>query len=210
LPKLPPPTQVRELRENHPPETVVLPSGTELWRVHFRGGDHSSEWNEFRRFGPLSTARFDHHTRPRREQDRAILYTATHGETCLAEAFQEERLIDRWRKAPWLAGFTLRSDVELLDLTGLWPTRAGASTAISSSESRWRTQHWSRNIYSAYRGVAGVFYGSSMHGYDPAIALYERAQDALDESPFFHAPLVHPALGLPLQHAANSLSYDLV
>jgi hypothetical protein len=210
LPKLPPPPLVRELRENHPPETIVLPSGTELWRVHFRGGDHPSGWNEFRRFGPVSTARFDHHTSPRREQGRAILYAATLGETCLAEVFQEYRLIDRWHKAPWLAGFVLRSDVELLDLTGLWPTRAGASTAISSSESRWRTQHWSRNIYSAYRGVAGVFYGSSMHSNDPAIALYERAQDALDVSPFLHVPLGHPVLWLPWQHAAISLRYNLV
>lgn len=210
MPKLPPPPRVRELREHHPPEVAVLSAGTELWRLHFRSGDHPSEWNEFRRFGPVSTARFDHHTRPKREQNRAILYAATLEETCIAEAFQEARLIDRWRRAPWLAGFALRSEVRLLDLTSLWPTRAGASTAISSSESRWRTQQWSRNIYWAYRDVAGILYGSSMHGNDPAIALYERAQPALDESPFFHQPLAHPVLLALLKNAATTLRYDLV
>lgn len=104
----------------------------------------------------------------------------------------------------------LRSSVELLNLTGLWPTHAGASTAISSSESRWRTQHWSRNIYSAYRAIGGILYGSSMHGNDPAIALYERSESLLDESPFFHAPLVDPAMLAWLQNVANVLHYDLV
>jgi hypothetical protein len=49
-----------------------------------------------------------------------------------------------------------------------------------------------------------------MHGYDPAIALYERAQSALDGSPFFHEPLASPVLLPLLKKAARELKYDLV
>jgi hypothetical protein len=181
-----------------------------LWRLHFGGGDHPSAWNEFRRFGPLATARFDHHTMPRREQNRAILYAATKGPVCIAEAFQRDRTIDRTARNPLLVGFRLRTDVPLLDLTGLWPTKAGASTLISSSEARSRTQHWSRSMWRAYPDVVGLLYASSMHGSDPAVALYERGESSLPESPLWHLPLSDPALSLPLRNLANRLGYDLV
>ena len=189
---------------------MALSSGTELWRLHFRGGDHPSTWNEFRRFGPVATARFDHHTKPRREQNRAILYAATKGPVCIAEAFQRDRTIDRRARDPWLVGFRLRADLELLDLTGLWPTRAGASTLISSSEARSRTQHWSRSMWNAYPHITGLWYASSMHSPDPGIALYERAHSSLPESPSWYLPLSHGALSLPLRNIANDLGYDLV
>ncbi len=189
----------------------MVPEGTTLWRLYFRGGEHPSAWNEFRRFGPLATARFDHHTMPRREQDRrAILYAATKGTVCVAEVFQEMRIIDRHSRDPWLVAFALRSDVALLDLTGLWPTRAGASTAISSSEARSRTRHWSRNMWRAYPDIVGLSYASSMHGHDPAVALYERAKSSLPESPSLHLPLSHRRLSLPLRNLADKLGYDLV
>jgi len=56
-------------------------------------------WNTFRSFGPLKTARFDHHLfQPGkeplpREQDRAIYYAAAAIATCLAEFFQDTRTI---------------------------------------------------------------------------------------------------------------------
>ncbi len=41
------------------------------------------------------------------------------------------RTIDVRRDEPWLVGCRLTADVRLLDLVWLWPTRAGASAAIS-------------------------------------------------------------------------------
>jgi hypothetical protein len=49
-------------------------------------------WNTFRTFGPLQTARFDHHLPDEhgepRLQDRGIYYAAMEIATCLAELFQ--------------------------------------------------------------------------------------------------------------------------
>lgn len=190
-----------------------------LWRIYFQGGRHPSEWNEFRGFGSLSTARFDHHARRRRpEQKRKILYAATTVQICAAEVFQETRTIDRSGRNPWLVGFELRADLDLLDLTGEWPTSAGASMAIGSSESRSLTRHWSRSIYGAYPGVAGLWYASSMYGNQPAVALYEKAQPFLPESPLFHVPLTYEGnvplanegLLTLLKYTARRLRYDIV
>ena len=136
------------------------------------------------------------------------MYTAEHGLTCLAEVFQDTRLIDRAARDPWLVAFELRHEVRLLDLTGSWPTRIGASMAISSGP-RPRAQRWSRAIYGAYPAVQGILYPASMHGNRPAVALYERAAPALPRSPAFHRPLLDPVLLPVLAQAAHDLGYGL-
>jgi len=206
--KLPPPPRIAQLQEITP-SLQVLPAGTDLWRLYRRGGNYPTEWNEFRSYGPLAF-RFDHHTQPKREQGRAILYAATLGPTCVAEVFQDTRLIDRWDRDPWLVGFSLRGDLELLDLTGLWPVKASASMEINSSPARSRTRHWSRNVYSAYPNIAGLWYASSMYGNQPAVALYERARHALPSLPFYHESLAHLDLLVPLQNVAKDIRYDLL
>lgn len=188
-----------------------LPPGAELWRVYFRVTPHPGAWDAFRSWGPVGSARFDHHLPPPRSQDRAILYAAW-GEraflTALAEVFQRRRQIDPLAGEPWLAGFALREEVALLDLTGLWPTRAGASTAIASGP-RGRARRWSQAVYASFPRVQGLWYPSSMGGNAPAVALYERARQALPPRPFFHAPLAHPEFAVPLQQAARMLGYRL-
>jgi hypothetical protein len=191
-----------------PPELRVLPAGALLWRVYFRGGKHPTLWHAFRSFGPLRPGRFDHHVPPPRTQDRGIFYAAAEGTTCLAEVFQDTRLIDRLARDPWLVAFALEAPVSLLDLTGAWPTRAGASTAIATGP-RPRPQRWSRAIYEAYPAVQGLRYASSMHGNRPAVALYERATTALPPMPAFHRALRDPGLLPMLRHVAGDLGYGL-
>lgn len=118
-------------------------------------------------------------------------------------------MINTHRDEPWLACFSLASDVPLLDLSGKWPTRAGASMAINSGP-RPRTRRWSRAIYEAYTNVHGLLYSSSMNAGMPAVALYERAEDALNARPVFNEPLSHPALLAALRRAAASIGYELV
>lgn len=204
--KFPEPPQAEDLAKTAP-EWQELPEGTTLWRLYFRGGKHPTFWNLFRAFGPTS-GRFDHQLPPPRTQERAVLYAAEQGPTCLAEVFQETRLIDRTARNPWLAGFMLRSPLVLLDLTGAWPTRAGASMAINSGP-RPRAQRWSRAIYEAYPDAQGLFYASSMFGSSPAAALYERALPALPATPVFHRPLSDPALLTVLKRVARDLGYGL-
>lgn len=190
-----------------PPEWVVLSPGQLLWRVHFRAGSHPTRWNTFRNFGPTSS-RFDHHTDPPRRQRRAILYGAQHGPTCVAEVFQNTRVIDRGLDEPHLVGFRLDHAVTLLDLTGTWPTQAGASMAINSGP-RARSRLWSQRIYADYVQAQGLWYASSMNANQPAVALYERARSALVTLVFDRA-LADPALTSYLRQVAATFKYALV
>jgi hypothetical protein len=128
-----------------PADIKILPAGTRLWRIYDRAGPHPSDWNIFRYYGPL-TSRFDHHTRPKRDQARGILYASVNGPnavlTALAEAFQDTRLIDRSYHERWLAGFHLVEPLELIDTSGLWPVRAGGALTINSG-SRAMARLWS-------------------------------------------------------------------
>ena len=208
--KLPEPPDAAELGRTGP-EAVVLPAGTRLYRIYSRGGKHPAGWGRMRHYGPVGTARFDHHLEPARVQERGILYAASGGDavaTCVAEAFQDGRLVDTRRDDPWLACFALAEDVPLLDLTGKWPTRAGASSNINSGP-RPRCRRWSRAVYEAFSDLEGLLYASSMNGGEPAVALYERAIGAVPRSPVSNRPLSDPALLVGLGRIADALGYDL-
>lgn len=206
--KLPEPPSAEDLARRAPAEIVSLPSGSELWRIYFQGGSHPAHWSAFRRYGPLLTARFDHHLEPASLQTRGILYAAAEIATCVAEAFQETRLIDTLDRRPWLVGFRLTRDVSLLDLSGLWPTRASASMLINGGRKD-RTRRWSQAIYDAFPRVDGLLYCSSMHANRPTVALYERVERAIDPVPFFHRELADPSLLDPLRRVASELGYGL-
>jgi hypothetical protein len=211
--KLPEPPSPRELIDRTGPDVRSLPAGTLLWRIYFRGGRHPTTWSMFRAYGPTN-GRFDHHLpgprgETRHQEDRAILYLAARGPTCLAEAFQETRTIDRRSRDPWLVGFRIRRPVTLLDLTGTWPTRAGASMKIASGP-RPTAQRWSRVIHAAYPEIEGIYYGSSMHANEPCVALYERAAEALPERPLFNRKLSDPTWLETLRNATVDLGYLLL
>lgn len=208
MPKFPEPPPAGGLAGRLPPELKPLRVGDELWRIYFRGGRYPALWGELRRFGPTG-ARFDHHPPPPRvHPDRAILYAAGSALTALAEVFQKGRTIDRVRNDPWLVAFMLARDVKLLDLTGNWPTQAGASMVINSGPQP-RAQRWSRRIHGDYPVVEGLYYSSSMHRNLPAVALYERAITALPVAPSFHRALADPTLLAVMQNAAQELGYRL-
>jgi hypothetical protein len=201
----PPPTLPR-LRAS---DVRILSPGTLCWRVYRTAGPHPATWSELRTFGPTATGRFDHQEPPPHDDPaRGILYAARDAIAALAEAFQDTRTIDRRRQEPWLVAFELQVEVIALDLTRLWPTRAGASQAISTGR-RATAQAWSRSIYRDYRNVGALLYRSSMAGRSVNLALYERAGTALPQRPTLHVPLTHPGLALPLARAASKLGYDL-
>ncbi len=207
--KLPKSPGIRRMREEGAEETV-LREGTLLFRVFFQGGEHPVAWDELRSFGPLTSARFDHHPSPQRDHpDLGILYGAREVKTCVAEVFQQTRNINLRRRGPWLAGFELARDVRLLDLLGRWPTRMGASTEISSGR-RSVVRGWSKDIHAAYPQLHGVLYGSSMNAYREADALYERGASALPTRPVLHEPLTHPGLRDDLERFKDDLGFGLI
>lgn len=108
LPEPPGPEALRRIG----PEIKALSAGTELWRVYFREGRYPGSWNGFRSFGPVRSARFDHHEEPPGIQERKILYAATGPRAvtrCLAEVYQDTRIIDPARQGPWLASPSSRT-----------------------------------------------------------------------------------------------------
>lgn len=193
------------------------PVGTPLGRIYFLGGDHPTDWNTFRHWGP-GGSRFDHHL-PGPDglgclQDRGILYAAGSSvpgalAVCAAEVFQATRLIRSRDRDPWFAVFPTRRALRLLDLTGLWPTRAGASMALSTGPKA-RARLWSRAIYEAFPEIDGLLYASSMAGNAPIVALYERAEDGLGTELDFNRALADHALYPALSVAATRIGYALM
>ena len=204
--KFPEPPPAGELAKI-PPALKVPPAGTVFFRLYFRRGKHPVSWNTFRSYGPVESSRFDHQLSPGR--GRGILYAAEDIGTCLAEVFQRSREIDLTSREPWLVGLEVISKLVLLDLTGLWPTKAGASMAINSGR-RDRARRWSQAIYEAYPDVQGLYYPSSMYGNHPAVALYERALPSFSRFPRFHRPLADPVLRPNLRRTAADIGYDLL
>ena len=199
-----------------PPRTFTIPPvikrltpGTLVFRIYFRGGAHPSTWDQFRDFGPTGS-RFDHHTLPKRRQQRAIMYVTTGRDairTALAEVFQVTRHIDRSLADPWLAAFELATPVPLLNTNSAWPAQAGGNMAINSGL-RSRSRDWSRCIYRSYPQVFGIAYPSSLTN-KPCAALYERATSAVPSHPQLNVPLTHPGLGANLLAAARWLKFTV-
>lgn len=211
MPKFPEPPPAEEL-ESYAPEIEDLTEGSLLFRLYKRGGSHPTHWNSFRKFGPLN-GRFDPHLPGpegrAQEQDRSVLYCASNGVTCIAEFFQDTRLIDRKRDDPWLVAFPTARRIQLLNLRGAWPTRVGASMKISSGP-RPRARRWAREIYAAYPKIDGLLYSSSMYKNHPAWALWDRARSALPPEPLFHRALRDHRLTDRLKNVAREIGYGLV
>ena len=186
---------------NTDPEWYDSAAGDELWRVYFRGGAHPSRWDRFRAFGPTG-ARFDHHQNDDHEQ--AVLYVARSPVTCLAEVFQKTRTIHRRHRKPVLVGFAGHRPLKLLDLTGAFATRIGASMGLMTG-ARSVSRTWARGLYAAYPDAQGIAYPSSMHANALAIVLNERAIGALPLTPDFHKALDDGGLVTVLKNAAREL-----
>lgn len=213
--RLPLPPDAKVLRKLlRPSEDVyVLPTTTQLVRVFVAAGRHQQRWNTFRHTGPLPHARFDPH--PPSPNGRVtypahgVLYFGLSVQTSIAEVFQSSSIVDRTTRRPHLAVFAPKRPLQLLDLTGLWPTRAGASQEISSGRKD-ITQAWARVIREAFPDLDGLWYRSSMDSGDPAVCLWHPpAGDALPLTPEVLVPLDYPGLDLPLARICDSLNYVL-
>jgi hypothetical protein len=194
------------------PSVLTVPAGARLARLYYAASRYPIAWNTFRYVGPMN-ARWDHHVPAMGAavaKGRGIYYAAPEAKTCLAEVFQTTRRIDRAFQSPWLAIFESAQPLRILDLTGDFATRMGASMAIHSG-SRERARGWARDLYEAFPDIQGIRYASSMNGGAPAYALNERAlRGALfPPHPLFHRALADDVMLDPLKHAAQALGYAL-
>ena len=207
--KLGSPPAASVLRHLDPPWVNLRAGEDKLARIYHASGPHPVAWNQFRTWGPARNARFDHHQPDASgnpcAQSRGILYCARQGMTCLAEVFQGTRVVNRTDDDPYLCVFACTRNLKLLDLTGEFATRMGASLAIHSGP-RNRARQWACALHDAF-DHDGLLYLSSMHPGATAIALNERAADALPAAPLANRPLGDPMLTDVIDALTRRLGY---
>jgi hypothetical protein len=214
LPQPPDPAALRSLLRPGA-DVLSVPAGTRLVRIFAAGGRHRQRWNTFRQFGPMAHARFDPHPLgpdglPATSPEHGVIYFGLSARTSVAEVFQTSSIVDRATRRPHLVVLRPRRALRLLDLAGLWPTRAGASQEISTG-STIVTQAWARAIRTAHADLDGLWYRSSMDSGDPAICLWDPpSANAMPAEPDVLVPLDHPGLDLPLARICAQLNYMLL
>ncbi len=161
------------------PVVTVLAAGTRLTRLYAR--THSQTALTFRRFGPIH--RFDHHRSsgaPDYDPERAVLYAAYRLAGAVVETFGDSREIITTGR--YVARYALNRDLLMLDLRRSGAMRAGTTAAISKIADRVLTQTYARHFYERddlFGRVDGLLYYNS-HNDDEALALFERAEAALE------------------------------
>lgn len=210
-----PPARAVLVNELHRTEDVVaVHPATRLVRIFTAHGNHPQQWNTFRYTGPLPHGRFDPQP-PKRgasvtDPANGVLYFGLTVRTSVAEVFQTTSTIDRKSRGPRLVVVRPARTLRLLDLSGLWPTRVGASQEISSGPKK-ITQAWARAIRAAFSDLDGLWYRSSMDGGGPAICLWDPpAGSALPADPDVLLPLDHPGLDVPLGRVCEELNYVMI
>lgn len=164
-------------------------------------------WNRLHHYGPTG-ARFDPHPLPPAVQTVGATYVASDLVTALAEVFRLRRVIDTVRSMPYATAWVPSRPLRLLDLTGLWPVRAGASRALASGRhdlSRARA----RTIYETWPDADGLLYRSVMTGRF-AVVLWTAAVDSFPARPVFSLPLADPGLRAVVAGAARQIGYRLL
>jgi len=179
---LPPPDPRRRLRPIH----HVLPVGTDLFRIYDPDAPHGPRDSKaFRWYGPF--ARFDHHRGTGGRERRGVWYAGLTLSCAVVEAFDIGIVAAATKR---LARLRTTRELLLLDLRGRAAMRAGTVAAISAGDHS-LSQPWSRYFWEhpeIYGEVDGLFYLSAHNG-QPAVALYERARNALELPRGQDAPL---------------------
>ena len=197
------------------PAYHTVPMGTLVFRLFTATGEHLSSWDKFRYLGPTAS-RFDHQFIKEDGvpwlQERGIMYLALGNQaiaTCLAEFFQQTRVIDICSRSLVLAAFELLEPLKLLVLTGPFATKIGASMAIHSGQ-RARARRWAQQLYLAFPLAQGIHYCSSMDMNAPAIALFERGGGTIPPTPVFHRCLDDMAMRHVVIDIAERIGYGLI
>lgn len=169
-----------------------LEGGRRLLRI-YRPEPYGQTAAGFRRVGPIG--RFDHH---QNGKTCGILYAGFTLSCCLVECFGDTGVIDVQGRR--LAFLQSQRPIVLLDLRGPGAMRAGSVAALSFCADRALSQDWSRYFHAAYPEIDGLIY-SNAHNQEAALALYERAEEAL--SCIADRPLNEPSLRSHILRAAQ-------
>jgi len=189
------------------PVHITLPPGIDLFRAYDPRSRYRPQALTFRVRGP--SARMDHHEGTGRDEQRGIWYGGLTLAGAVVEAFQSG-VIDPGTCRLVRARST--RELDLLELRGRAAMRAGTVNAIGSAD-HGLSQAWSRHFYEdpddLYGRIDGVHWASAVKG-DRVVALYERAQDALEVPDRHDAPLDDPAVLATVRRVARQHSLLVV
>jgi hypothetical protein len=216
----------------------AVPAGTRVCRIYTRIGRHPTRPDQLRAYGPVPTARFDHHPPPTRvHRDAAAGYYGVVSlddadldptgpvdlepeagvaidspvVTAVAETFQANRTVVLSDRQAMAIG-TLSQPYEVLDLGSGWATRAGAGNHLSTG-SHAVTRRWAQAIRAGYPQLDGVYWHSSVHPPGRVLMLNERAADEDGIVPMrlvYDEPLDGPFTRLLLAEVRTMIGYGLV
>lgn len=209
-------------------DLIVLPADTLLTRISFTQDPHATEFGRLRTWGPVEHGRWDPHRgltgsdgtiAAARDPERGVLYAALDVDTALAEVFQDEddhltaetpRIIDLQAGGPTLIRWRTTRPLELLDLTGSWALRHGASASLGG-EPRQTCQEWARAIANAVSSscpIDGLWVRSTMTG-RPMPVLYGGSVSSFPQYPVLSRLLADGAILDRIVAAAQRIGYDV-
>jgi hypothetical protein len=180
-----------------------LPAGENLVRV-FDPTHYGTQALTFRFYGPKH--RFDHHrggiNNRGNDPERGIYYAALTLSGCLVECFGDTGIIEIQEQS--ICYVEISRHLKLLDLRDAGAMRSGANATLAKTADRSLSQEWSRYFYeneNIYTSIDGLIYYNA-HNDEEAIALYERAQNALICQPNQVMRLDNPSLRPAIQQVA--------
>lgn len=181
----------------------------QLWRIHKTDGAHPAEWNQFRTYGPLVTARWDPHPTPLDDhKPTGVIYAAKDLRTAVAEVFQDFRRVDPERNRPVASLWTPVRPLTLLDLTGNWPIKMKASAALAFASDKAVSQNWARQIYQNSNGkIDGLWTNSTMTS-GGMVTLFDNSSNSLPKYPQFSSPLNDDALWAAIDILLPQIGYE--
>ncbi len=179
-----------------------------LWRVHRTQGQYVIGWNAFRRYGPVTSGRYDPHPEPADvHPGSGVRYAATDLKTSVAEMFQTRRRVDTVAGAPYATAWVPVRPLQLLDLSQDWALFNGSAAALTAA-GRPTCRAWSRAIHDTWSDLDGLWAPSTMTG-APMVVLYGSAASAMPASPEFSEPLAAGVIWSAVAAIAAEIGYQV-
>lgn len=184
------------------------PNDRPLVRIHRAGGDHPSAWSGLREYGPVLGCRWEPHPLPRGlHPGVGVAYAAADLTTAIAEAYQQRRRVDRLTGEPHLVAWRPARPLQLLDISGDWPLRAGASASLAQGN-KGTCRNWARAIAQQNPRLDGLYTLSTMTG-DPMAVLWSPSIDTFPTYPDLSGSLRHPTVAAAVRLAAEEIGFAL-
>ncbi|MGI8947688.1 MAG: RES family NAD+ phosphorylase [Ornithinimicrobium sp.] len=177
-----------------------------LWRVHRTVGPYRQRWDQMRTWGPVDSRWDPHPEPPGDDPDSAVMYAAPEVTPTLGEVFVHRRAITL-SAAHALVGWTPTRALELLDLTGTWAVRNGASASLHAAP-RSTCRRWAQAIRETWPELDGLRAPSTIT-LRPMVVLFAPALDSFPDGPALARALDHPDLSGVFVDAADSLGWAI-